>query len=58
MNARSDTKVTVCANRNATLTVLKNAHGSILADTLLRDRRCGAVKARRPCRPKWLLPIS
>jgi hypothetical protein len=41
-NARSDTKVTASANQNATLTILTDAHGSILADTLLRDRRGGA----------------
>ena len=33
--------VGVCTKLFATLTVLKDAHGSILADTLLRDRRCG-----------------
>ena len=37
--ARSVTMVAVRSNRYATLTVLKDAHGSILADTLLRAPR-------------------
>ena len=34
--ARSDTKAGIITNRYATLTVLKDAHGSIFTDTLLR----------------------
>ena len=45
MNARSDTIVTARSNQYAALTVLKDAHGSILADTLLRDRRGGYVSS-------------
>ena len=56
MNARSDTKVTVCANRNATLTVLKDAHGSILADTLLRKPPLWRHKGEASLSPQMVAP--